>query len=49
MDRTDPAPVRPLTAEQLKALYHDPEAIVPDHTLDDLVQGMKRFYGFKTQ
>lgn len=42
-------PAEPLTAAQLKRIYHDPNSIVPDHTLDDLVQGLKRCYGFKTE
>ena len=36
-----PAP-EPLTDEQLRQLYADPNDIIPAHTLDDLVQGMKR-------
>jgi hypothetical protein len=42
-------PVKPLTAEQIRRLYHDPDATVPEHTLDDLVQGMRHFYGFKSE
>jgi hypothetical protein len=38
----------PLTDEQLHALYADPHDIIPPHTLDELVAGMKRELGTKT-
>lgn len=36
-----------LTAEDLKRLYHDPDGIIPEHTLDDLVEGMRRVLGIQ--
>lgn len=39
----------PLTDEQLRQLYADPNDIIPAHTLDDLVQGMARELGIRTE
>jgi hypothetical protein len=36
-----------LSAEELKRLYADPDDIIPEHTLDDLVQGMRRVLGIQ--
>lgn len=43
--RTDQEASGGLTATQLRELYADPDDIIPAHTLDDLVQGMKRELG----
>lgn len=46
-EELSPRPAEPLTAEQTKDLYQDPDSIIPEHTLDDLVQGMRRVWGLQ--
>lgn len=46
-EEPSPGPAEPLTAEQLKDLYQDPDSIIPEHNLVDLVQGMRRVWGFQ--
>jgi hypothetical protein len=44
----EPQAPAPLTPAQLHALYANPHDIIPPHTLEDLVAGMKRELGIKT-
>lgn len=46
-EELSPGPAEPLIAEQLKDLYRDPECIIPEHALGDLVHGMRRVWGFQ--